>query len=283
LKQTHTRAGPLRSLLLLAGLSTALPALAGDAKPVALSPTADCDGALAHLPVSSDSSKREAALAPHRAALSADQLNAYGMRCHKKGRFRESAHFFGLAISEDPKHALAHYNLACALARLREQGAIPCRDPSTMAEDIALHLRTSVSLDKQRAIRARTDPDLDWTRTMLGFRLIYMEAPKSPMELAALFDGVTLWGPTPGVYTLAEASFKRTQASGLTGSVKGWTLDVLGGTMDQVARQGTWRAEPGKIIVDWAGKPVTTETITLDALDAHTDESWISMPDECGA
>jgi hypothetical protein len=283
MNQTHTRAGPLQLLLLLAGLSTALPALAGDAKPVALSPAADCDGALAHLPVSFDSRKLEAALAPHRAVLTADQLNAYGMRCHKKGRFKESAHFFGLAISVDPKHALAHYNLACALARLREQGAVPCNDPSTMAEDIALHLRTSVTLDKQRAIRARTDRDLDSTRTMLGFRLIYMDAPKSPTELAALFDGVTLWGPTPGIATVAEASFKRTQASGLTGTVKGWTLDVDGGTMDEIPRQGTWRAELGKIIVDWAGKPGSTETITLDALDTHMDESWVTMPDECGA
>jgi hypothetical protein len=280
---THPNAGMLQLLLLLTGLGTAPPAIAGDGKPTALSPAADCDAALTQLPVSHDRSKLKAAMAPHGAALTADQLNAYGMRCHKKNRFLESAHFFELAISKDSKHALAHYNLACALTRLREQGAIPCNDPSTMAEDIALHLRTSVTLDKQRAIRARTDRDLDWTRTMLGFRLIYMDAPKSPMELAALFDGVTLWGPTPGIYTMAEARFKRTHTSALTGTVKGWTLDVAGGTMDEIPRHGTWRAEPGKIIVDWAGKPGSSETITLDALDTHTDESWVSMPDECGA
>jgi tetratricopeptide (TPR) repeat protein len=272
-----------QALLLLACLGPSLPAIAGDVKPPPLSPAADCDEALAHLPVSYNSQKLEAALAPHRAALTADQLNAYGMRCHKKGRFKESNHFFGLAISVDPKHALAHYNLACALARLREQGAVPCNDPSTMAEDIALHLRTSVTLDKQRAIRARTDRDLDWARTMLRFRLNYLDAPKSPTELAALFDGVTLWGPTPGIYTMAEASFKRAQASGLTGTVKGWTLDVEGGTMDEIPRQGTWRAEPGKIIVDWSGKPGSTETITLDALGSHTAGSWNTLPDECGA
>jgi hypothetical protein len=283
MKQNHSRAGLLRTLLLLAGLSTGLSALAGGAKPVALSPAADCDGALAHLPVSSDSSKVEAALAPHRAELSADQLNAFGMRCHKKGRFLESAHFFGMAVSEDSKHVLAHYNLACALARLREQGAIPCGDPSTMVEDIAVHLRTSVTLDKQRAIRARTDRDLDGMRALLGFRLIYMDAPKSPADLAALFDGVTLWGPTPGIYTMSEASFKRTHASGLTGTVKGWTLEVGDVDWDQVPRQGTWRAEPGKIIVDWAGKPGSTEIITLDELDTYQDDSWNTSPSECEA
>ncbi len=199
MNQTHTRL-LLLLLWLTAGLGAA-PAVRAD-EPAALTPSSDCDQALVHLPVSHLRTQRETALASQPLVVTADHLNAFGMRCHKKGRFLESAHFFGLAISKDPKHALAHYNLACALARLREQGAVPCNDPSSMAEDIANHLRTSVTLDKQRAVRARTDRDLDWTRTMLGFRLIYTDAPKSPTELAALFDGVTLWGPTPGVLPL---------------------------------------------------------------------------------
>lgn len=281
MNQTHTRL-LLLLLWLTAGLG-ASPAVRAD-DPAALTPSSDCDQALVHLPVSHARSQREAALASQPLVLTADHLNAFGMRCHKKGRFLESAHFFGLAISKDPKHALAHYNLACALARLREQGAVPCNDPSTMAEDIAHHLRTSVTLDKQRAVRARTDRDLDAVRSILAFRLIYMDPPKTPAELARLFDGVTLWGPTPGIYTLAEARFKLTNARALAGTVKGWTLDVEGGTMDQIPRQGTWRAKPGKIIVDWAGTSGGTETITLDDLDAYTsDKSWVSMPDECGA
>jgi hypothetical protein len=152
-----------------------------------------------------------------------------------------------------------------------------------MTQTIARHLQTSITLDKQRTIRARTDRDLDWARTMLGFRLFYLDAPKSPTELATLFDGVTLRGPTPGIYTMAEASFKRTHASALPGTVSGWTLDVEGGTMDEVPRQGSWRAEPGKIIVDRSGKPGSTETITLDALDSYTAGSWNTWPDECGA
>ena len=280
MNQMRTRFGLLQLLVLLGGLGTSRQAAAGEV--AALTASATCEEALVHLPVSYYS-KRDAALAKQRPAPTANQLNAYGLRCHKKGRFLESAHFFGMAVSKDSKHVLAHYNLACALARLREQGAIPCGDPSTMVEDIAAHLRASVTLDKQRAIRARTDRDLDGMRTLLGFRLIYMDAPKSPADLAALFDGVTLWGPTPGIYTLAEASFKRTHASALTGTVKGWTLDVEGGTMDQVPRQGTWKAESGKIIVDWAGKPGSTEIITLDELDTYQDDSWNTSPSECEA
>jgi len=280
MSQTHTRFGLLQLLALLAGLSTALPAAAGEM--AVLTAASTCEEALEHLPVSY-SSKRDAAAARHRPVLTADQLNAYGMRCHKKGRFVESAHFFEMAISVNPKHVLAHYNLACALSRLREQGASPCGDPDAMTETIAQHLRTSITLDKQRAIRARTDRDLDWARTMLGFRLIYLDAPKSPADLAALFDGVTLWGPTPGIYTMAEASFKRTHASALSGTVKGWTLEVGDVDWDQVPRQGTWRAEPGKIIVDWAGKPGSTEVITLDELNTYQDDSWNTVPSECEA
>ena len=270
-------------LLFLACLGSSLPATAG--KPALLSPAADCDEALVQLPVTYASDTLKAAMAPFSEALTADHLNAFGMRCHKKERFEESAHFFGLAISLDPQHALAHYNRACALVRLREQGGVPCDDPDTMTETIAHHLRAAITLDSRRAERSRTDRDLDWARKMIGFRLMYLGKPSSPSEMAALFDGVTLWGPTPGVYLHAEVSFQRTNAEGLTGTVSGWELlnFIDAGDSAPVPVQGTWRAEEGKIIVDWAGEPPRTETITLDAMNQYGGGRWFSWPSECEA
>ena len=67
-----------------------------------------------------------------------------------------------------------------------------------------------------------------------------------------------------------------------SGNVKGWTRYVEGGpTIDPIPTQGMWKAETGRIIVDWEGG--RTETITPEALDSTLPASWVSMPDECGA
>ena len=54
-----------------------------------------------------------------KSAATADEFDAFGMRCDTPKRFHDSARFFGFATELDSTHALAHYNLACAYARGR--------------------------------------------------------------------------------------------------------------------------------------------------------------------
>ena len=57
--------------------------------------------------------------------MTADQLNTLGFRCHRESRFEASAHFFKLAIHEDPKHALAAQIAARSVTVANASSAVP--------------------------------------------------------------------------------------------------------------------------------------------------------------
>ena len=226
-------------------------------------------------------------------ATTANDLNNYGMRCYKEKRFTDAAVLFRWAITIDENHVLANYNLACVIAiLLKEQG--PCEMDETFESAIPL-LQHAVKLDPNRAIRALKDPYLDSLRMLLGFNLAIYGSPKNPSDMARLFDGITLWGDTPGVALLAEISFTRTNEKALTGTVSGWIRE--NSNFKQVHVEGTWRATDSTIVVDWSDYKIPeegddlhstkgkgwTETIAIDKLNHYGHGGWFSMPDWCNA
>ncbi len=52
----------------------------------------------------------------------AKELERLGFALHGKGDFEAAARYFGAASEKDPGFAKAHFNLACALSRLRGEG-----------------------------------------------------------------------------------------------------------------------------------------------------------------
>ena len=127
-----------------------------------------------------------------------------GMRCYKENKLEEAMQLFRRAVTLDNNHVLAHYNLACVLARLVATVG-PCEMNDEWFHLFSL-LTRSINLDPKRADRARKDSDFDGLRYMLPLRLSIEGQPANSAEMANLFDGITLWGETPGAVTLAEVS-----------------------------------------------------------------------------
>ena len=224
-------------------------------------------------------------------STTANDLNIYGMRCYKENKLEEASQLFRRAVTLDENHVLAHYNLACVLARLLDTVG-PCE-----MNDEWFHLfsflQRSITLDQKRSERARKDTDFDGIRYMLPLRLSIEGQPTTSVEMASLFDGVTLWGETPGVATLAEIRFVRSNSTALTGTVEGWMLD---GEHKRIKVTGTWRAVETKIIVDWSPTKTGeigeylqsikgwTEVISLDKMNQYGGQGgWYSTPDWCSA
>ncbi len=241
---------------------------------------------------SDPSSPSSSAMTPCDQALrakgkSADQLNSLGMRCYKEGRLEDAGRLFEAAIRLDEDHALAHYNLACVIGLLFATEG-PCDMNFDWGQAIQ-HLRQSIAADPARAERAKIDSDLDSFREMMAFRLAVSGSPETADQTAALYDGVTLWGETPGVHLLALVSFQRTHSAALTGTVSGWMADV---NLEEAPVHGTWRAEGKTIIVDWAPStskdgehsiPGSTETIRLEEMNHYGHGGWYTSPDYCSA
>lgn len=222
-----------------------------------------------------------------KAVTTADQLNTLGMRCYTQERFVEAGRLFDKAVALEPTHALANYNLACVIGlQLKSLG--PCNMDLTW-EKVFHNLQQAIATDPKRRQRARVDTDLDSLREMMAFRLAVEGSPKNAAETAALYDGVTLWGETPGVALMGRVSFQRTHPSALTGTVSGWVADE---NFDQMPVKGTWRAESEGLIVDWAqsrskdGSEVrtgSTEQIRIDEMNHYGHGGWYTMPDWCSA
>lgn len=284
-------------LLFAAGLALSFTAEAND-NIATFKPDASCDEALAQLKQliktdrpdrpgdDSPPTQRQTELVQRMAkSTKADQLNGYGMRCHKQKRFEDSAKLFEWATAMDPNHALAHYNLACAWARLREAGHYGNGDVGAYVYEIVSRIDKAVQLDPRRAERVWVDPDLNSLHNLLGIRLAAKGQPNTPADMAALFDGVELWGDTPGINLQANITFKRTNPGALTGTVSGWKRSEA--EFAQVQVHGTWRADGDSITVDWAANSVlvvpeysnATENIKLNELDAGGESRWFTYPD----
>jgi tetratricopeptide (TPR) repeat protein len=283
------------AVLLSATVAFSGTAAADDSSPdPTIPPDASCDQAIAQLEqfeafaMKANGSERDLRRARTKAAASADAFNAFGMRCPTLGHFKESVRLFNWAVQVDPKHVLAHYNLACAYAQARERFG-PC-DMGGI-DMVLVHLQKAIELDPKRAKRVATDLDLDSVRDYFNVRLLSRGAPTTATEMAALFDGIVLWGPTPGIYTLAEIEFGRTHPTALTGTVEGYA--GMDENMKGIPTQGTWRATADSIIIDWVKRDhpeiVEEEKLTqrIRVVNGEQwgllDQNWFGIPDECGA
>jgi hypothetical protein len=251
---------------------------------------ANCDEALQFLPLSYYENYSKKLLSKIQKELTADQINAFGMRCHRMDRFEESAHFFALAIVLEPKHVLAHYNLACAFTRLLEKGYPPCERLKPDIERISYLLYTSSFLSPERKQRMRVDRDLDFLRNQIWFRRMYLGESIQPVNTADIFSGVWLWGPSMGAFIYAKVFFKRDTTKSLTGTVQGWGLDYA---QEKFNVKGTWVAEEGQIIIQWehtenikkgniAGCFTSNpEIIKLERLDHYPNGTWFTRGPSC--
>ena len=206
-----------------------------------------------------------------RGGLSADQLNAFGMRCHTEGSFRHAMRLFEAAGMVDPTHTLSQYNLACAMVRGAE-----AEWPGEHDHRVWGILENVFLLDSGRFDRFWADSDFDGFRK----RMAMPSAPMSAEAVAAFFNGRQLWGPTPGAGPTRMAAFTRTHDTALSGTVTGKDFSYWG--TDNLDDKGTWRAEPGRIIVDWHGDTVRTELIMPEGInnyDPALHEGWFSAPE----
>lgn len=86
------------------------------------------------------------------ASLASSIYNDTGFRAHQAGDFAKSARLFRRAVLADPDAKLPPYNLACALAQLRDE-----RTKAALAAAIAK--------DPSAKARAKTDKDFDKVRS----------------------------------------------------------------------------------------------------------------------
>lgn len=132
-------------------------------------------------------------------AQPARELNTEGFKLYQAGKMEEALQMFEAAIEADPKHALAHYNLAATLGVLRKRGVF-CEQDTSLG-NILEHLTTAVRLDPRRLARAKEDPDLDPIRNTVGWHRLLGLSPARTEDVQKLLLGVRKWyGPGVGVY-----------------------------------------------------------------------------------
>jgi hypothetical protein len=221
----------------------------------------------------------------------AGELNTLGYRCYKAGDMAAAARLFGLAIQLDEAHALAHYNLACALALLRRSGP-PCEHDATLRR-ILHHLERAVAIDPKRRERMREDADLDDIRSNLRYRVLDGVRANDPEGIRAALAGVTLYGMPQGAFgSLWRASFAGpgdgSETSIVTVTVRTVTDDGVGPPREVTGR---WSAGPGRLTLKLpdgtpgAGSFAISPTGDLVDTRKQGVEAlvWLSAPDECSA
>lgn len=83
-----------------------------------------------------------------RSGSASDDLNTQGFRLYKQKKYVEAADLFKQALAADPRHALAHYNLACTLALISKTDEA-CKLGARRSV-ILEHLARAVELDGTR-------------------------------------------------------------------------------------------------------------------------------------
>jgi hypothetical protein len=91
----------------------------------------------------------------------AKTVNKLGLSFHKQKEYVKAMTLFQCATSLDPEFALAHYNLACAIAL---DVSTTAQESSYTVRDAKAALQKAIQLDPQRKARALEDPDLAWLR-----------------------------------------------------------------------------------------------------------------------
>jgi tetratricopeptide (TPR) repeat protein len=215
-------------------------------------------------------------------AQSATALNSQGVELLRVRKYAEAIEKFQQAIGFDESHALAHYNFAATLARVRSQGAV-CEFSAYRATIIS-ELQRSIELDPRRRERALVDKDFKTVHDTLGWQFI---AGKTVEKNAAeILQAVTWYGPAPGAFgPVSGVRFER------GGKVSSWVLDLSGDSARRVFSEGwKWTVSGVTVTIESStrtGEQPRCATWTLGAsgLVATTpgDPSYTDDPDECSA
>lgn len=232
---------------------------------------------MATLPSIPSSADEPAALGPD--GTRARALNDQGLALQRRGKVDEGLEAFREAVEADPSYAMAHYNLACALARMRAAGRTCQADAyrSTIIE----HLERSVVLDARRRARARLDADLDPVRDTIGFqRIILRRSLNMDDDVRAVLVAVTWYGPSPGAY--GPEGGLRFLADG---TFTGWQLVFDDeGRPERRSRQGRFSVKGGRIEMRFEGRPeALSATLTWSSLDVEELGRFTDDPDDCSA
>jgi len=131
-------------------------------------------------------------------APTAKALNTEGFRLYQAGHYPEALEKFQEAARQAPDYALARYNVAATLGRLRKQGKV-C-EYSAHRDVIVEHLTQAVKLDARRLARAKVDRDLDPIRDTLGWQRLLGRSPERDADVSLLLPAVSWFGPGVGVY-----------------------------------------------------------------------------------
>ena len=226
--------------------------------------------------------------APSTGGSNASELNTLGYRCYKAGMFPEARHLFTLAVRVDEAHALAHYNLACTLMRLRAAGAA-CEHDATLGAAMH-HLERAVAIDPRRRQRMNEDADLDGLRDNLRFRMLAGVRMGDAERVRDALRGVTVYGPGVGAFgTLRTLTF---EGPGDGGADSRATLHIRtvgeAGPTEPEVRRGYWDAQPGRLVIKVPAGVEGGGTMTLapqgDILKADgSGTAWHAAASECDA
>ncbi|WNG37493.1 tetratricopeptide repeat protein [Archangium violaceum] len=212
-------------------------------------------------------------------AQSARALNSEGFRLYQEGKYPEALEKFEAAAKADPKHALAHYNVAATLGVLRKKGEI-CQY-SAHRETILERLNTAIRLDPRRLARAKEDADLDPIRDTLGWQRHLGRSPAKQGDVPELLRRVTWYSPGEGVYgSTRRLTFSEGQRVVL------WRRiiddDANPGRTEEVS--GTYTVKGRSITLTFPGKkPLPGKMTPKGVLQFEELGTFLDSPSECEA
>ncbi len=129
------------------------------------------------------------------AAPAAVQLNTDGFRLYLKGELEPALQKFQLAVAADETYALAHYNAAATMARLRAARDLCGGGPEY---DVLGELTRAIELDPGRRKRALADADFKPLMGTLAYRRLLLGVTEKT-HLRLLLEGTSFssfasWG-----------------------------------------------------------------------------------------
>ena len=174
-------------------------------------------------------------------AQSARRLNTQGYRLYKQKKYVKAVGKFEKAVEVNPSYALAHYNLACTLGVLHQEG-LAC-DHDAYRSRIMKHLEEAVRLDPTRKKKMVKDPDLEPVRDMLGYQLLLGLSLKRTADVKNILKTITWYGPAPGAYgPMSGINFEK-------GKVSVWVMEFEEDMPKHVTTKGTYRVEGNRVFI----------------------------------
>jgi tetratricopeptide (TPR) repeat protein len=212
-------------------------------------------------------------------AQSARDLNTEGFRLYQAGKYPEALEKFEAAARADPKHALAHYNVAATLGVLRKQGQI-C-PYSAHRRTILERLNTAIRLDPRRLARAKEDADLDPIRDTLGWQRLLGLSPEKQADVPELLRRVSWFSPGEGIYgSTRKLTFSEGQRVVL------WRR-LIQDKSDPTRTEevtGTYSVKGRNFTLTFPGrKPLTGKMTTGGTLEVAELGKFLDSPSECEA